>query len=335
MAGRAFAREVTLPDADITAAPPAVVAEVGRLDAALDKVMPAKAPNANIIIGTWNLRAFSDLTKAWETPAGASPARNFADVTYIAAFIRRCDVVAVQEVRGNLRALRHLLKVLGDDWGFILTDVTRGPAGNDERLAFLFDTRRVKPSGLACELVVWVETGPRVAVGALSRQFARTPYAVSFISSGQTFILVTLHVDYGEQPGDRVPELTEIATWLAGWAEREYGWDQNLIALGDFNIDRDNDPLYQAFTSTGLTPAAQLAELRRTIFDQPSTPHYYDQIAWFTRGQQKRPVLNLDCTSGGSFDFVPELRGDRTLTQLSWHISDHYPLWAEFAVPNP
>jgi hypothetical protein len=33
-------------------------------------------------------------------------------------------------------------------------------------------------------------------------------------------------------------------------------WDQNLIALGDFNIDRQDDPLYQAFTSTGLTPAA-------------------------------------------------------------------------------
>src|SRR5262245_50657811 len=83
--------------------------------------MPAKAPHGNIVIGTWNLRAFADLTKAWETSAGASPARNFADVTYIAAFIRRCDVIAIQEVRGNLRALRYLLKVLGDDWGFIST----------------------------------------------------------------------------------------------------------------------------------------------------------------------------------------------------------------------
>jgi hypothetical protein len=70
------------------------------------------------------------------------------------------------------------------------------------------------------------------------------------------------------------------------------------------------------------------------IFDELDTPHYYDQIAWFTRGQKKRPVLNLDCTGGGSFDFVPELRGERTLAQLSWHISDHYPLWAEFAVPR-
>jgi endonuclease/exonuclease/phosphatase family metal-dependent hydrolase len=311
-----------------------VAAEVARLDAALGQVVPAKTLAGNIIVGTWNLRAFADLTKDWETPAGGSPKRNFADVTYIGRFLRRCDIVAVQEVRGNLRALRYMLKTLGDEWGFILTDVTKGAQGNDERLAFLFDTTRVKPSGLACELVVWIEDAPSVSAGALDRQFARTPYAVSFISSGQTFILVTLHINYGKQAADRVPELRGIADWLAGWAEREYGWDHNVIALGDFNIDREDDPLYQAFTSTGLTPAEPLKGLRRTIFDQPQAPHYYDQIAWFTKGQAKRPVLNLDCSAGGSFDFVPELQGDRTLLDLSWHISDHFPLWVEFAAPG-
>jgi hypothetical protein len=74
--------------------------------------------------------------------------------------------------------------------------------------------------------------------------------------------------------------------------------------------------------------------LPRTIFDTSAAPHYYDQIAWFTEGQQKRPVLNLDCSAGGSFDFVPELLGNRTRVDLSWHISDHYPLWVEFAVPG-
>jgi endonuclease/exonuclease/phosphatase family metal-dependent hydrolase len=322
------------PQPDITAPPAAVTGEVAQLDAALDQVVPAKDGSANIIVGTWNLRAFADLTKDWHTPAGGSPKRNFGDVTYISRFIRRCDVVAVQEVRGNLRALRYLLKVLGDDWGFILTDVTKGPQGNDERLAFLFDTRRVKPSGLACEIVVWIEDAAAVSAGALDRQFARTPYAVSFISSGQTFILVTLHVNYGKQAADRIPELKAIADWLAAWAEREFGWDHNVICLGDFNIDRENDPLYQAFTSTGLTPAEPLKGLPRTIFDTAAAPHYYDQIAWFTKGQQKRPVLNLDCSAGGSFDFVPELLGNRTRVDLSWHISDHYPLWVEFAVPG-
>ena len=203
------------------------------------------------------------------TPAGGSPLRNFADIVCIAAVIRRLDVVAIQEVRGNLRALRYLMKVLGEDWAFIMTDVTKGAAGNDERLAVLFDTTRVKPSGLACELVVPVESDPaKIKPGASNRQFARTPYAVSFISSGQTFILVTLHIDYASSPAERVPELQAIAAWLAGWAENEYG--HNLIALGDFNIDRKDDPLHQAFTSTGLTPAPGLDGLPRTIFDKPT-----------------------------------------------------------------
>ena len=104
------------------APPQPVAARLSRWEEALDALVP---PNlgAGLRIATWNLRAFSGLTKAWTTPDGASPERNFTDVHLIAAVVRRFDVVAVQEVRGNLRALRHLVKVLGEDWAFILTDV--------------------------------------------------------------------------------------------------------------------------------------------------------------------------------------------------------------------
>lgn len=322
-------------EADILAPPRRVVEQVARWDAFIDGEVPAKEDGANLLVATWNLRAFSDLTKAWTTPQGATPKRNFTDIHLIASVIRRFDVVAVQEVRGNLRSLRHMLKVLGEDWAFVLTDVTRGAAGNSERLAFLFDTRRVKPSGLACELVVPLEEDAGVPETALRRQFARTPYAVSFFSQGQTFILVTLHVLFGDRAADRVPELRAIAQWLASWAEREFGWDHNLVALGDFNIDRAGDPLFQAFTSTGLVPAPFLDGLPRTIFDDPGAEHFYDQIAWFTKGQRRRPVLTREARTGGHLDFVPGLRGDRTLNELSWHISDHYPLWVEFGIPAP
>lgn len=64
-------------------------------------------------------------------------------------------------------------------------------------MAFQFDTRRVRPSG-PCELVVPIETDPEtIKQDAFNRQFDRHPYAVSFLSSGQIVILVTLHVDYG------------------------------------------------------------------------------------------------------------------------------------------
>ena len=119
-------------------------------------------------------------------------------------------------------------------------------------MAFVFDKRKVDLSGLACELVVPAEQLTSIGEDALDRQFARTPYAVSFRCGTKTFILTTLHVLYGDRSGDRVPELKAIAQWLADWARDINAWDHNLIALGDFNIDRAGDALYKAFTSTGL-----------------------------------------------------------------------------------
>jgi endonuclease/exonuclease/phosphatase family metal-dependent hydrolase len=319
-----------LSEPDLAAPPPEVAAQLAPFVPALDAAVPPRQLDRNLLIGSWNLRAFGGLNKKWQTEQHDSPARNLGDIVAIASVISRLDVVAVQEVHGDLAALRHLLKALGPEWGFTLTDVTRGKAGNDERIAFLFDTRRVRPSGLACELVVPLDD-PTLPADAFSRQFARTPYAVSFISGGQTFILVTLHVVYGSAPSDRVGELTEIARWLAGWADEVAEWGHNLICLGDFNIDRNGDPLYEAFTSTGLTPAPGLATLPRTIFDTPDDSHFYDQVAWFV-DPAKGPALALTYESAGNFDFVPLWEGSLTREQLSWRISDHYPLWTEFSV---
>ena len=86
--------------------------------------------------------------------AGDKPQRDLHAVRAIAAILRRFDVVAVQEAKANLRALRAALKALGPEWSLMLTDVTKGDPGNDERIGFLFDTRKISLSGLACELVV-------------------------------------------------------------------------------------------------------------------------------------------------------------------------------------
>ena len=299
------------------------------LRSALDAVVPAKQLDRNLLVATWNLRAFGGLTPKWRAEPGDSPRRDLFDVRCIAEVVSRFDVVGIQEVRGNLTALQTLLEALGPDWGAIMTDVTRGRAGNDERMAFVFDLRRVKPSGLAGELVVAIEQETAVEEGELARQFARTPYAVSFAAGPAALTLVTLHVLYGEEP-ERADELREIARWLAGWARHEERWNQNLIALGDFNIDRRGDPLFEAFTSTGLEPAPGLDEVPRTIFGSGGAAKFYDQIAWFV-DRTKGPMLGLEWLSSGSFDFVPLLQGSLTKTALSWKLSDHYPLWAEFS----
>ena len=297
--------------------------------------VPAKIPDRNLLIATWNLRGFGDLNETWKSQETDSPKRNLHALRCIAEIVSRFDVVALQEVKGNLKCLRHMLKVLPTDWEFILTDVTKGALGNDERMAFLFDTRKVRMSGLACELVVPKEQLDRIGPDALNKQFARTPYAVSFRSAGKTFILVTLHIIYGGAE-ERVPELKAIAEWLAEWAKDINGWDHNLITLGDFNIDRKDDKLYVAFTSTGLYVPEDLQKIPRTIFSDPNKPDtnkFFDQIAWFT-GNDGTPVLSLEYLRGGNFDFTKvALKSlNLTKTQLSYRISDHYPLWAEFQV---
>ena len=324
-----------MPDS-IDQLPPDIKSELNDLRVALDDKIPPKILDRNLLIATWNLRAFGDLTEKWRSSEDDVPKRDLQSLLCIAEVVSRFDVIALQEVRDNLKSLRHMLKALGPNWGFTMTDVTAGKPGNDERLAFLFDTRRVMLSGLACELVVPQEKLGNIAPDALNKQFARTPYAVSFRSAGKTFILVTLHVFYGQKAEERVAELKAIAEWLAGWAIEISTWGHNLVSLGDFNIDRRDDPLYRAFTSTGLSTPEDLNKVPRTIFSDPEKPDlgkFYDQIAWFT-GQNNLPALSLQYSRGGSFDFTQAALKSRNLTkqQLSWRISDHYPLWVEFKV---
>ena len=296
----------------------------------LDKVIPFKKLDKNLLIASWNIRAFGNLTRKWDSDEEDSPKRDLHSVLCIAEIIKRFDVIAVQEVKANIRALRDTMKVLGENWSMILTDVSKGSSGNGERMAYLFDTRRVKLSGLAGELVVPNEWTDKAKQQTLDEQFVRTPYAVSFKSNHQTFILVTLHILYGKKSKDRIKELKGVAEWLSDWAKDINAYHQNLIALGDFNIDKRGDLLDKTFLSEGLyvPPELQNKKVTRSIFNETK---YYDQIAWFN-GRGKQPKLSLEFINGGNYDFVGKTLSNRDVSKrsLSYLISDHYPLWAEF-----
>ncbi|MFV0571470.1 MAG: endonuclease/exonuclease/phosphatase family protein [Xanthomarina gelatinilytica] len=298
----------------------------------LDAKIPSKKLDKNLLIASWNIRAFGNLTRKWDSDDDDSPKRDLHSILCIAEIIKRFDIIAIQEVKANIRALRDTLKVLGNNWSLILTDVNKGDSGNGERMAYLFDIRRVQMSGLAGELVVpneWIKTASQEA---LTEQFVRTPYAVSFKSNDQTFILVTLHILYGKKSSDRIKELKGIAKWLSDWAKDINVYHQNLIALGDFNIDERGDLLDETFISEGLyvPPQLQNETVTRSIFDEIK---YYDQIAWFN-GTGNQPRLSMEFINGGNYDFVGRALANRTLSKLSlsYHISDHYPLWAEFKI---
>ena len=297
---------------------------------ALDAAIPAKQLDRNLLVATWNLRAFGDVTDKWRAEEGDVPRRDLFDVRCIAEIVSRFDVVGIQEIRGNLTALQTLVAALGPNWATIMTDVTRGKAGNNERMAFVFDVRRVKPSGLAGELVVAIETAddgrpedPRPAVredavrgqlrgrgdAADARDAARPLRQRASESRGARGDRA-LARGLGEARGLLEPEPDR--------ARRLQHRPTRRSALRRLHVDRD---------PSGPGPQRRAADdLRR-----PAEAKFYDQIAWFVE-KGKGPVLTLTSTAAGSFDFVPILIGDLDKTALSWKISDHYPLWTEFSV---
>lgn len=319
---------MTRPSSPPPPEPPDLTEDLSRLRVALDGTIPAKSAR-NLLIGTWNLREFGGLSPKWQSGAKDSPKRDWHALSCIATVVERFDVCAIQEANRNTTALLALLGQLGDRYRVIASDVTEGDAGNDERLAYVYDSRRVQPSGLVGEIVLPPEIG-----GAGARQFARTPYAAGFVRRGIEFILTTVHVLWGDAPADRIKELAAFAQWMRDWAQRPRDWNHNLLVLGDFNIDRLDDPLFREFVSTGLWPPKELNAVRRTVFDDDREHHYYDQIAWFsdpTKPDNPSLLTGLDYTGrGGSFDFVPHILRHLTRNQISWRISDHYPLWLEF-----
>ena len=77
--------------------PPNVAADLARLRAGLNATVPPKHLDDNLLIATWNLRAFGGLNDAWDAPPKASPSRDLRAVACIAEILSRFDVIAVQE----------------------------------------------------------------------------------------------------------------------------------------------------------------------------------------------------------------------------------------------
>lgn len=61
---------------EITSTPQEVLADLNALNSTLDQSIPPKKLDKNLLIATWNIRAFGDLTKKWQSGSGDSPKRD-------------------------------------------------------------------------------------------------------------------------------------------------------------------------------------------------------------------------------------------------------------------
>ena len=287
--------------------------------------LPSRSTDSNLIIGTWNVRHFGKLYPSWDENPD-SPKRNFRGLAYIAEIVRRFDVIAIQEIKRDTIALRVLMdEFLGPNWGLVLSDVSGGDRGNSERLGYLYDRRRVAPSGLAGEIVL-----PPAADFQASEQFDRTPYVVGFRAGSERFSLLTAHIRYGKSVLDRRPEIERLAQFTAreirDRARTVAAEEVNLIVLGDFNIEarRIDDPLYAAFIAAGLTVPEPLRDVQTNYAQEVK---HYDQIAWFMGD-----LMLLSRGAAGVIDYRGSVYKELGARQVTDRVSDHLPLWVEFMI---
>ncbi|MEO1657860.1 MAG: endonuclease/exonuclease/phosphatase family protein [Pseudomonadota bacterium] len=77
--------------------------------------------------------------------------------TFLASYLQRCDLIAIQEVQDDLEALSHLHDLMGRrSYGFIASDTTGRDAqphsGMSERLAFFYRRRRIDRTAIASDI---------------------------------------------------------------------------------------------------------------------------------------------------------------------------------------
>lgn len=315
----------------------------------LDLEVPQKTAERTLLLASWNIREF-------DSPAyGARMTESFY---YIAEIIARFDLIAIQEVRRELRALQFLMSILGGNWSVIFTDVTEGRSGNNERMAFVYDKRKVRFGGLMGELVLPPvrakdENGETIIKPA--HQIVRTPLMCGFKVGWTDFVLSTVHIIYGENKAnnpERIKEISQIAEFLRKRSEDEDEWSRNYILLGDFNIYSTEDLTMKAITDAGFTVPEELQELPSNA----ARNKFYDQIAFKVRPDKfgttgKAGVFNFFDTVFRIEDeeeYIPAMGNDYTTKKdgeprknphqyykTHWRthqMSDHLPMWVELKV---
>lgn len=312
---------------------------------ALRDAVPERTQSETLLLATWNVRDFDKPQYGYRTDES---------IYYIAEIISHFDLVAVQEVYRDLRALDRVMAVLGGNWDYLVTDACEGYQGNDERLAFVYDKRKVKFGGLAGEVVMPPGTDDDGnATPAL--QIWRTPYICGFTAGWSRFMLATVHILWGggdAEPPDRVAEIRRVASFLGDRVDDATAWARSLILLGDFNIFSSGDDTFGALIAEGFWVPEALRELPSNTAQQR---RHYDQIA--IRGDVDR----LTVRSAGVFDYyhtvfrypddlatygaehpVIYTRDDGTdrpnpggYFRTYWRthqMSDHLPMWVELQI---
>ncbi len=284
-----------------------------------DHKLPRKTLDSNLLISTFNIRKF-----------GNKPRESYA-INALAEICSNFDIIAIQELRSNLDDLDRLMKVLGNHWKAIFNDPA-GEAmnpGNDERLGYLYDSRKLTFTGMAAELMVTDDFLKTAGIPDDHMSVPwRVPYMVSFKTSTFDFVLLTVHIQWNSKGGitARSKEIEMITNWIGNRVNKAKIYDPDIFVLGDFNIPSIRSKTFKALEEHGLVVHKKLRKIKTNLKQNA----HYDQIAYYEQ--------NTDCevSKAGVINFYDAFfkddMPDSAYKALTFQLSDHLPLWAEFKI---
>ncbi len=304
--------------------------------------IPESRLNYNLLLATWNIREFD---------SGTYGDRIFEANYYIAEIISKFDIVAIQEVNKSLSGLKKVMAILGDAWEYIVSDVTEGTRGNDERIAYVYNSRKVQFGGLAGELVIppKEERIPdpqnpqkKITKFTSASQLWRTPLISGFSAGWAKFMLCNVHIKWGESEMSRKEEIDHLAGFLTKRSEDPTAWARKLILLGDFNIGDSTSDSFELLTQANYESPQVHDDVTTTVGIKKLQ---YDRIFIKERAD------GFEIENGGAIDMFKHLFKDseeeiykdlvrkkdgtpakRYIQWRTHQLSDHQPLWVEFRI---
>lgn len=282
-----------------------------------------KSTTKNLRLATWNIANF-----------GAQD-REDEHLKIIAELISWFDLVAIQEVKENSEDFQKVVKLLGSTYHFIFSDA----AGNNERMAFIYRKYKIDLLEEVAELSIPPAEYRHINLPGVSQRFLgfdRSPYMVSFSSKNFKFVLLNVHLYFGddtesESINRRCLEAYCVGRWADLRSNSKYSFTKNVFALGDFNLPKveKDDPVYKALLNRGL----QLPDHTSKIYSNLNNDKAYDQIAFL-------PGSKSLIRSHGVFPFDNALFADiwqnktpaEFRSYVKYFISDHRPMWIELDV---
>lgn len=294
------------------------------------------------VVGSFNIRKL-----------GRVESRDEDTWQFLADICRQFDLLAIQEIQTDTSGLEHLLRLTGQEFGLVLSDTTGAfpnEPGLDERLAFIYNTRTIRRRGVVTD-VTWDRTkvlqtlaenfsdfadalapvADQTNVSAASIRdikmptflaFIRTPFGVEFELRAHPgaerfhFMGVNAHLNFGKFISDRRQEFNALLAWLLGKIhESDSSNSQNLLLLGDLNLDFDNpttdlpriideikslnDAAGQAvnvlfpFLDAHPNSSQLLAQNRTPMGTNARIDQTFDQIGIFSRDERLRTSLAI------------------------------------------